>query len=127
MIEIQKSIKDAKKKVIDTEVQCEDIKKFILKVPNWREEFQNADTQTKQMLLATIIDRIEVCSEEIHISFKISLDDYIDDVAFESSIYDQTSESIVFDNGLEKPENRGDNLLLETSDIGTTQCKHGSM
>ena len=40
--------------------QNSDLEKFITMVPNWKEEFQNADTQTKKMLLSALIDQIEV-------------------------------------------------------------------
>ncbi len=112
--ELDNTIKEMKQAVIDNKLQRKDMEKFIDKVPNWKEEFQNADIQTKQMLLATIIDRIEVKDMDIRIKFKIRLDDYTDGVAFESTIHDLLTKSTVSNNGSKKPENTGDNLLPET-------------
>lgn len=57
--------------------QNSDMEKFITMVPNWKEEFQSADTQTKKMLLSSLIDKIEVKNDDIHIKFKIRLEDFI--------------------------------------------------
>ena len=56
--------------------QNSDMEKFITMVPNWKEEFQNADTQTKKMLLSSLIDKIEVKDDDINIKFKIRLEDF---------------------------------------------------
>lgn len=69
---------DLEKKAIEeklkqTELQGDDLEKFIQMVPNWSEEFQNADVNTKQMLLSTMIERIEVKEADINIKFKIQL------------------------------------------------------
>ena len=57
--------------------QNSDMEKFITMVPNWKEEFQNADTQTKKMLLSSLIDKIEVKDDDINIKFKIRLEDFV--------------------------------------------------
>ena len=53
------------------------MEKFITKIPNWGEEFRNADTATKRMLLSSLIDRIEVKDDDIKIKFKIRLEDFV--------------------------------------------------
>lgn len=50
---------------------------FISRIPNWKEEFQQADTQTQKMLLSSILDRIEVKDTDINIKFKIRPEDFI--------------------------------------------------
>ena len=60
------------------QVASKDLEKFISIIPNWREEFESADIPTKKMLLASLIDRIEVKDLDIRIKFKIRLEDYID-------------------------------------------------
>lgn len=57
--------------------QNSDMEKFITMVPNWKEEFQNADTQTKKMLLSALIDQIEVKNDDINIKFRIRLEDFV--------------------------------------------------
>lgn len=123
--DLQTSIKMAQRRLRDTIIQQEDMEQFICSLPNWKEEFRSADVQTKKMILATIIDVIEVKNDSINIKFKIRLDDYIDGVAFESSIHNPATESIACDNESKKTENTGENLLLETSGMGTIQCTRG--
>ena len=79
----------------------EDLEQFIHVVPNWKEIFTEADPQTKQMLLSTMIDRIEVTDDNITIRFKIQLDNFMDDAAYSSD----------------------GNSVLKTSGSPTTQCK----
>ena len=57
--------------------QDSDMESFITMIPNWKEEFQTADTQTKKMLLSSLIDKIEVKDGDINIKFKIRLEDFI--------------------------------------------------
>lgn len=57
--------------------QDSDMERFITMIPNWKEEFQTADTQTKKMLLSSLIDKIEVKDGDINIKFKIRLEDFI--------------------------------------------------
>lgn len=56
--------------------QDSDMERFITMIPNWKEEFQTADTQTKKMLLSSLIDKIEVKDGDINIKFKIRLEDF---------------------------------------------------
>lgn len=102
LAELEKTVKDTKKQLQNARLQREELQVFRTNVPNWKEEFHNADTQTKQMLLATIIDRIEVKNMDIRIKFKIRFGDYIDDAAF-------------------------DNFVLETIGSPTTPYKPGSL
>lgn len=60
------------------QIASKDLEKFISIIPNWKEEFQNADMATKKMLLASLIDRIEVKDMDIRIKFKIRLENFID-------------------------------------------------
>ncbi len=70
-------IREIREKLEETRVKRSDMERFIGNAPNWKEEFDNADVQTKQMLLSTIIDRIEVTKESIEIKFKIRLNDFL--------------------------------------------------
>ena len=47
-------------------------------MPKWDVLFKEADIQTKQMLLSTLVDKIIVTDEEITIRFKIQLEKYMD-------------------------------------------------
>lgn len=114
--EKQRAEKEIKAKLARTAVQRSEMKQFARMVPNWKEEFINADVPTKHMLLAALIDRIEVMDTDIRIKFKIRLDDFIEtDKKDESSIDEASTESIVSGTSPETPENKGDNLLLETN------------
>lgn len=86
LIDVDKKVKEVKQALADSKLQRSDMEQFICMVPNWKEEFQNADVQTKQMLLSTIIDKITVKDMDINIKFKIRLDDYTDGVVFENLV-----------------------------------------
>ena len=59
-------------------VQNNELQAFIGVMPKWDVLFKEADTQTKQMLLSTLVDKIIVADEEITIKFKIQLEKYMD-------------------------------------------------
>uniref|UniRef100_UPI004056B684 recombinase family protein n=1 Tax=Agathobacter sp. TaxID=2021311 RepID=UPI004056B684 len=48
-----------------------ELETFILAKPNWKEEFANADTAEKKMLLFSFIDRIEAKDGEICVKMKV--------------------------------------------------------
>ena len=71
-------------KLNEIAVQSDELKVFIEVMPKWDVLFKEADTQTKQMLLSTLVDRIIVTDEEITIKFKIQLEKYMDRSLLES-------------------------------------------
>lgn len=76
LCELQQREKKVQKKLQQTEQSCSDLERLISKSPNWGEEFRDADTATKRMLLSSMIDRIEVKDDDIKIKFKIRLEDF---------------------------------------------------
>lgn len=86
--EIEVAKKRLKKQLEEISVQSEEMKQFIHLMPKWSELFQESDTQTKQMLISTLVDKIIVKDEEITIKFKIRLEDYIEDSLHETSAFD---------------------------------------
>ena len=74
------SLEEERKAILEEAKQAElensDMEMFIQMVPNWKEEFKNADVTTKQMLLAAMIEKIEVKEDGIKIKFKIQLDNF---------------------------------------------------
>lgn len=77
LCELQQNEKKIQKKLQQTELANSDLEKFITRIPNWGEEFRNADIATKRMLLSSLIDRIEVKDDDIKIKFKIRLEDFM--------------------------------------------------
>jgi len=69
--------KEIERKIKESKLQESELEQFISVIPNWKEEFRNADIPTKQMLLASLIDRIIVKNDSINIKFKIRLEDYL--------------------------------------------------
>ncbi|MBD5451792.1 MAG: recombinase family protein [Lachnospiraceae bacterium] len=59
-----------------TNVTYDDFAKFIDIAPNWKQVFKEADVPTKRMLLASLIERIDVKDEDINIKFRIRLEDF---------------------------------------------------
>lgn len=76
--ELESSKKRLKKQLEEISVQSEEMKQFVAIMPKWNELFRESDTQTKQMLISTLVDKIIVKDEEITIKFKIRLEDYMD-------------------------------------------------
>ena len=76
-------------KIQQNQIASKDLEKFISIIPNWKEEFENADMPTKKMLLSSLIDRIEVKDMDIRIKFKIRLEDFFD-LAVEDENYHET-------------------------------------
>ncbi|MBQ3515768.1 MAG: hypothetical protein IJA29_00960, partial [Lachnospiraceae bacterium] len=74
------SLEEERKAILEEAKQAElensDMEMFVQMVPNWKEEFKNADVTTKQMLLAAMIEKIEVKEDGIKIKFKIQLDNF---------------------------------------------------
>lgn len=107
---LAKEQKQIEEKWRQTAAQREDIEQFIHIVPDWKEIFSEADPQTKQMLLSTMIDRIEVTDDNITIRFKIQLDNFMDDATMKQGIYDT----------VENPENKGNSPVPKTVGSPTT-------
>ena len=75
--ELENQKKQIQIQISKSTVQSSEMETFITKIPNWKEAFQNADVATKQMLLSSLIDKIEVKDGDIKIKFKIRLEDYL--------------------------------------------------
>ena len=97
-----------KKEMEQTNIAYDDLVKFIDIAPNWKQVFREADIPTKRMLLASLIERIDVTDENINIKFRIRLDDFIRD-----------SES---SGGTENPAPLKNKEILETIGTDTTRC-----
>lgn len=74
---LEEKAEQIKNKLSQMANQGSDMERFITMIPNWKEEFREADTQTKKMLLSSLIDKIEVKDGDINIKFKIRLEDFI--------------------------------------------------
>lgn len=81
--EIQK--KSLQKQLEEISLQSNELKTFVEEMPKWNEIFSQADVQTKQMILSTLIDKIIVKDDDITIKFKIRLDNFLDEKLLESS------------------------------------------
>lgn len=77
LVEQAEKEKEINRKIKESKLQEVELEQFISVIPNWKEEFRNADVPTKQMLLSSLIDRIIVKNESINIKFKIRLEDYL--------------------------------------------------
>ena len=75
--ELQQSEEEIQRKLRQTELFDSDLEKLVTTLPDWKEEFEKADTATKQMLLSSLISRIEVKDSDIRIIFKIRLEDLV--------------------------------------------------
>lgn len=86
--EIEIAKKRLKKQMEEISVQSEEMKQCTDLMPKWRKLFQESDTQTKQMLISALADKIIVKDEEIIIKFKVRPEDDIAHSLHESSGFD---------------------------------------
>ena len=80
--EIQK--KSLQKQLEEISLQSNELMTFVEAMPKWNEIFSQADLQTKQMILSTLIDKIIVKDDDITIKFKIRLDNFLDEKLLEN-------------------------------------------
>lgn len=70
--EFERLMEEKEQEYQATELDNHDIDKFSQIIPNWEQEFMEADTHLKKVLLSKIIERIEIEKDKIKIIFKIS-------------------------------------------------------
>ena len=76
MEELKRLESERKKQLKIVDIERADLQQFVKVVPDWSKEFMDANTSTKKMLLASIIDKIIVKNDDITIKFKISLNNF---------------------------------------------------
>ena len=96
--EIQK--KSLQKQLEEISLQSNELMTFVEAMPKWNEIFSQADVQTKQMILSTLIDKIIVKDDDITIKFKIRLDNFWDEKLLESSGVDVQGQRLFLYNHL---------------------------
>ena len=72
------------KQLDEVSVESNELLAYVDAMPKWSEIFKDSDTQTKQMILSTLIDKIIVKDDDITIKFKIRLDDFLDEKLLEN-------------------------------------------
>lgn len=68
---IQQKVKELE----DMTASIQDLENLRQKIPTWQEIFLHAETPVKRVLVDKLIERIDVKKTEIHIRFKINLND----------------------------------------------------
>lgn len=66
-------------KMEESDLTYGDLEKFTSIAPDWEQLFEDADIPTKRMLLASLIERIDVKADDISIKFRIRVDDFMGD------------------------------------------------
>ena len=67
------------KQIEQTNITYDEFSKLIDIAPNWKQVFKESDIPTKRMLLASLIERIDVKDEDISIKFRIRIEDFLKD------------------------------------------------
>jgi len=60
-----------KSRLLKSGEQNSDMEMLTVKMPDWKEEFQNTDPATRKMLLSALIEKIEVRDNDITIKCKV--------------------------------------------------------
>ena len=92
--ELTEQEQQVRERVQQNKFASKDLEKFISMIPNWKEEFANADIPTQKMLLSSLIDRIEVKDMDIRIKFKIRLEDFLN-LAVDEQKHHETMHGVV--------------------------------
>ena len=72
--EKEKEIEKLKKQYKHMQVSNKDFDELQKIIPSWEEIFNDADKQTKRILINKIVDKIIITNEKITVKFKIKLD-----------------------------------------------------
>lgn len=72
--EKESEIKELNVQYQNLEIEKKDFDDVYKMIPTWTEVFNNADKQTKRVLINKIVDRIEITNEKITIKFKVNVD-----------------------------------------------------
>lgn len=102
--EIQNDLTQKQQEYDSTELTNKDMNRFTQIIPNWSQEFNEAPTHIKKVLLSKIIERIEIEKDRIKIIFKISESDFQNESHFQAGIK-------IEDNAEDKVENRVENRV----------------
>lgn len=74
----QRTMDDAKAQMEEEQMNAKETKTQIDELFSWAECFDAANIETKHMIVARLIDRVEVGrGYKIHIKFKISIDQFL--------------------------------------------------
>lgn len=88
------------------QVSSDDLNDVYKMIPTWTEVFNNADKQTKRVLINKIVEKIIITNEKITIKFKVNLDSFTNnDDESRNTIHNSTTsytairgcKSIIFD------------------------------
>lgn len=71
-------IKVIQDQLAEVDIQDEELSQFINHIPDWEELYNNAEVPEKQMILASLIDKVIVKADDITIRFKINLENFND-------------------------------------------------
>ncbi len=74
-VQLRKS--DLETILIRKDIEQKDILKVKNMIPNWKEEFENADVEMKKMLLTEFIKEIRIYNDKIEIDFLFEINNYI--------------------------------------------------
>lgn len=74
-VQLRKS--DLETILIRKDIEQKDILKVKNMIPNWKEEFENAEVEMKKMLLSEFIKEIRIYNDKIEIDFLFEINDYI--------------------------------------------------
>lgn len=76
-VEIAERLDKKKIEIEETRATQEQAFAMIQTIPIWREEFENCELAQKKMMLAEIIDRIDVYRNEIRIRLKMNIEEFL--------------------------------------------------
>ena len=75
--EKENELKELNLQYENMEINNKDIEDVYRIIPTWKDIFNNADKQTKRVLVNKIVDKVIITKERITIKFKINLDGFI--------------------------------------------------
>lgn len=90
--ELKVLVVEAKQELDSKKVELHEVEELKANIPIWRKVFENASTEKKKMMLATVIERVVVYKDNVEITFKININQFVKNgVVNETSVCSQLS------------------------------------
>ncbi|UGB29946.1 recombinase family protein [Metabacillus sp. B2-18] len=75
--ELNKLVEEAQQELDSKKIELHEVEELKKHIPIWREVFENASSEKKKMMLSTVIERVVVYKDNVEITFKININQFV--------------------------------------------------
>lgn len=76
--ELKQLLEEAKQELDSKKIELHEVEELKKHIPIWREVFENASTEKKKMMIATVIEKVVVYKDNVEITFKININQFVE-------------------------------------------------